>query len=184
MSTEVSTKRKRGVWLTAFLIFLFIVGSLYFLICLIPTSEEVCEIPPYYPQEPYDVNIGIESGQIFPFQSTGVLIQLSALTKVQGEENHFMAAAVQGQEVVFTTDFGTVRPERAVTDEYGEVWVRFHAPGKIGRAIITAQALGVSNATCIWVEVSPFEKIIFLICLLVIAGIAILKWRLSKKVKK
>ncbi|MBU0511872.1 MAG: hypothetical protein KJ638_09265 [Chloroflexi bacterium] len=50
MTTTESPERKRGGCLTAFLVLMLVVSPLYVLVGLLPTSEEVSELLPKWPQ--------------------------------------------------------------------------------------------------------------------------------------
>ena len=86
--------------------------------------------------------ISVESDQINIYQSTGVLVQMYTR---DGE-------AISRQEIIFTTNLGTVTPDRAVTDVHGEAWVSFVASDQTGVSQITASARGLSETILVTVR--------------------------------
>lgn len=101
-----------------------------------------------------------ESENVYTTESTEILARLTAST---GEP-------VVGQEIIFTTDMGTVNPDRIVTDERGEGSVTFTAPSDSGVSRITATANDVSETIEITV-ISTFQWIVnVILCVLSLFG--------------
>jgi hypothetical protein len=106
-----------------------------------------CLAPPEGAQQEPGMAISVESEHINIYQSTGVLVQLYTRA---GE-------GIARQEVTFTTDLGTVTPERAVTDIHGEVWVTFVASNETGVSRITASARGLNETILVTAGISTPE---------------------------
>src|SRR5215207_1154570 len=106
-----------------------------------------CLAPPEGAQQEPGMAISVESEHISIHQSTGVLVQMYTRA---GE-------GIARQEVTFTTDLGTVAPERAVTDVHGEVWVTFVASNQTGVSRITASARGLNETILVTVGISTPE---------------------------
>lgn len=125
-----------------------------------------------------DLTLSADSQNIYTTESTGIL---ATLTTPDGEP-------VEGKEITFATNLGTVNPEKAVTDANGEARVIFTAPKESGTSQITASANGVSQTIEVTV-ISTGQWIVNLIlCLLGMFGVggsaAALYWRRVRKTKK
>ena len=115
--------------------------------------------------------ISAKSQYISLYQSTGIL---ASVTTRAGE-------AVQGQEIIFSTDHGTVIPERAITNVHGEVWVTYIADGLPGVSHVAANTEGKSEIIEVNVALSGLQwiTIIVIVCLL-FAGITLIWYKLRR----
>jgi len=118
------------------------------------------------------MTISAESQYINTYQSTGILV---ALTTRAGE-------AIKGRKITFTADMGTLKPNQAITNASGEVWVTFVASGWAGVSHITANSGGVSEMIEVNVALSTFQWIVIVfLCLLGLFGVVILVLRHRRK---
>jgi len=116
--------------------------------------------------------ISAESQYINLYQSTGIL---ASVTTRAGE-------AVQGQEITFSTDKGTVKPNQVVTNSHGEVWITYTADGLPGISHVTASFEGHDEMIEINVALSTLQWIVIAVLALLIAGVTIILYRHRRKI--
>ena len=116
--------------------------------------------------------ISAESQYINLYQSTGIL---ASVTTRAGE-------AVQGQEITFATDMGTVEPNQAITDVHGEVWVTYIADGLPGISHVTASFEGHNEMIEVNVALSTLQWIVITVLGLLIVGVTVVLYRRRRKI--